>query len=627
MRNSDIEEVMLYFQSVYSTVTDSMEMPPADYSGIKIPWNPFYAAIIQGDVALLECMLDSVQNMEIVKLMCNACIDYESAWFSNRDQDKYVNALQNDKFINVKYFKNLSEKKLSEMVKLQFELPMAVAAASGDLDTVMLLLKHCSNLHSVDSKMCNICHNLITLARDKPHEAVQFYKVIMQACESPEEKCTLATAKNAEGYTPLSLAAKTHTFSFVYCLLQTEGVYKFVTQDCGSFRHVLYDLTDYEGDLSQSKQKYHFLYNLALIHEHELEFFQKYQVLSREPFLSWRKSKIQMYNSNSMIWFVCWIFYLTVYFTKIGIFYLTDKHEISEISSIILLILSILIMFGQLWYVFLERHVYKYVFVTWREHGLPVAYKTYYLIFQLIFSVLVVITESLHLGGLYCPGHETVFLTLYTLSAACGCLSLLVFTQFSRQAAHILTLMDRVLWTVLLFLLLWAIVFCLFVFGFYILNYNHHCGQQYNTTDDDEMFRTLGLSCYDTFVLGLEVVPPNPLYFDNSEMKLFSMVMYCIFLILVPVVMMNLMVATFTANVSNLNKYREIIKELQFLFVALLMEALASTLIIFPIGIVHQKTRKKFFVVDEDRVFLRVVEKLPHLQEQDFARSSRTKTS
>ena len=605
-------------------------------SSKSVPWTPFHTALVKGNMIFLNQLFEAIKRKSLRTYICNTTVDYSTAWHHEeefiRENLKDVARSEGSDFM--KYFIHsgnsnqaderkcgLFKKGKKDTDELKFEIPIALACISGNHKIIEFLLTNGASLGSKDSTGNTVFHSLVSVAKYQPLMAVSTYRELVNKLESVEEKHDLVRAENVDGKTALDLAAKELCFDYVLALYQTEGVYRFVSLECGAVQHVLYDISRYES--ATSTEKVHFLHNLAMIHEDEIPDLHRCKILENEPFKSWFTCKLQKYRLKCVIWYLIWVILLGLFSAQTILYYSSQNHPIHKSLAVILLIYAALISFETILFIISERNVYFVTFLKSTKKGFPVANKSYYMLFHLIFATTVVVIEILHIIELPCDGNIPLYVSLYVFASEYGCLSLMLFTQLYAKGGHLVTLIDRMVWDVFLSLLIWVIIFNSFILSFYILHTEPICEvaevHSNNTIGTNkDMFSTFKHSFYETILLALEILPPKPLHFDHASVHWLAVVLYSSFLLLVPLVLINLIIAIMTQKVSALNRYQNTIQSLQKLFLALFMERISSFRLIpiNPFKSMQNKVESKHLVFNEDgtQIFIEVVEKIPHLR-------------
>lgn len=214
-----------------------------------------------------------------------------------------------------------------------------------------------------------------------------------------------------------------------------------------------------------------------------------------------------------------------------------------------------------------------------------------------------------------------MFTILYVYAVLDGFIAFLKFTQLNYRVAHFIIQIDRMLFDIMLFLAVWFLIYFTYAIVFYILHFEHHCEIHSNNISanyNDTMFANFWRTTYETFIMGLYIIPPKPLYFEQSEWHIVSMIVYTLFLVAVSMVMVNVIIARMIEKVKQLHRYKSTVSRLQFIVSAMFMEGIASSFMIWlnVLKFRHDRVSIKYFIKSEDgsKVFIRVVETLPHLR-------------
>lgn len=297
---------------------------------------------------------------------------------------------------------------------------------------------------------------------------------------------------------------------------------------------------------------------------------------------------------------------------------LGENYEICVPLCWIILLLAWLGNVIQCACLYTERYVYRYVAKTCFTKGLPIAFKSHYIFIEVIFTGIIVTIEILHLSELSCI-KDSVLLWLNFLAVIIGLVSILKYTQLNSNMAHFIIQFDRMLFDVMLMLAVWFLLYFIFVVVFFTLNFPSHCNIC-NITEkpiiekdywgDDAMFTTFWKAAYETFMLGLYIHAPYPLYFEQSSMPVLSMLAYSAFLLLVSLVMVNAIVALMIEKVKQLYKFKSTVKKLQEIAYTMFMDGINTSFhgYFSPFKFQRPRIYDKYFIQTNGKVYIHVTE-------------------
>ena len=157
-----------------------------------VPFGELHQALVTGDSVSFQILLD--QNTSKVTATLNSLVTYN---------------------------------KTLEDGKLNFELPLALAACSGNVDMFTTVIEQISDKSQQDTRGNNIIHCLVMLADDHPVLACHMYNTLMSQTTDPDTRLKLLSSENSQKHTALSLAGELCIPEMIQCILQTDGVFRF----------------------------------------------------------------------------------------------------------------------------------------------------------------------------------------------------------------------------------------------------------------------------------------------------------------------------------------------------------------------------------------------------------------
>lgn len=321
------EQTMEYFSNLYLKHYGENES-----LYFRTAWTPFHTAIVKGYKGKLEKMLqDAAHHPKLQYLMLNSQIMYDKNW--TNEIKIIASALKPDKSYKFVESVNCNLSKIEQTCdKLQtnnYKLPLAIACLSGDIEVVNLLLRYGIRICASDSFGSTVLHSLAMISKTRPQFAIRVYDILLSHIHLIGDKYDFVTQVNNAGFTALDIAAKEHCLEFIQVLFHTKGVYKFVTNNNGPYRDVLYDITRYDVERFSkvnSGDDLPFLCRIALVHEYELKYFHKCKMLTKEPFNTWIKCKSEMYRWDLYGWLSLSALFLLMLMAQI-VWYYAGKNN------------------------------------------------------------------------------------------------------------------------------------------------------------------------------------------------------------------------------------------------------------------------------------------------------------
>jgi hypothetical protein len=167
--------------------------------------------------------------------------------------------------------------------KLDFSLPIFVAASYGHNDIVATLIQNGADLHCTDNGGMNIIHALCWVGAYKPEQERQLCPVYRTIIASSRDKKLVLLSEDSDGLRPMDLACRLSTFRLMREIIETEGVYKTVIYKTPTYQRVAVDISVSNSNPNQAREPISPLYFIRYL---TLDDIQKDGFLdfSRHPF-------------------------------------------------------------------------------------------------------------------------------------------------------------------------------------------------------------------------------------------------------------------------------------------------------------------------------------------------------
>ena len=216
---------------------------------VTLACTPFHTALAQNDVETVRTffkLLDA--NNALRKFLCTTLVKHDKSESKLR---KTMEEIHTNSWPECQRSAGIPPEARHAYVSgsisvLQPSLPIAMAALSGNLELIELLLENGADLQQTDARGNNILHCLVLLTHEQRRLAYSMFRKVLASVASLDDKRALALAENKRGHTPLDLAAQESAPRIVKYLLRLDGVYRFPLKRCGAYLHVMYDVSDYE---------------------------------------------------------------------------------------------------------------------------------------------------------------------------------------------------------------------------------------------------------------------------------------------------------------------------------------------------------------------------------------------
>ena len=519
-----IKACLLYFEDVF----ERRHLGKADV--IRVLWTPFHSALTHGDGSFVSWLLEKCAQKYagLPYFMVNAPIDYTMTEASRGAG--YLSSISGalepkEQEILLASHKSPLDWSVDIPPQLQdlcLELPLSLALAGGCHEVLEKLVKDGADPFCQDSREETILHHLVHLCVIAPKQALAGYTYIMY-CLSTEYKVELLSMKNKQDLKPLDLAATLGVPEIMQAIINTDGVYRNVVGEYGLCKHVLYDVTDYEGD--QAKTHKSLLYYMTDMTEEQLQRANQCQLLSKEPFHTWCKAKTQDNSRGLILYVVGWTIFIMIYAIRLMMFFQAGTINISGIDFPIGMVAFLVLLLEGMHSRSNFREV-KTAFSNIYKGQVPVTFTFAYRVIHLVFCFNLLL--AIMLSFLDCT-YQAVIQSVYVFTAMCAVLSFLFFMQMMTGVGHLLIVTQKMLFDTLIFMVMLFLVYLGFALGLYLLHLNptnKGClGEVVNATSTEStevsqtMFTTFAATLYETFLLMFTVMAPVDIYFEVGNNK------------------------------------------------------------------------------------------------------------
>ncbi len=493
--------------------------------------------------------------------------------------------------------------------------PLFVAVMMGAVDVMEFLIKQGADVHKENIHGENIIHTIVAAsALDLvPEErAVCMYKRLVVLLKFPVlEK--LLMHENMDGLRPLEMAANLGCLSLYECIHFTPGVYLVKTVEKGCFREDWIDITEYEGHEQGNRRHYSPMVILSFI-DKDVAFQGKHGEITNIQIVKvWMNKKLKALKCIILVWF-CFslLFPITTAVLLAGVPTLpwssqhvnVSAHDCPE-SSFCLVLNQVMTMI-LVAYILLFCSLNVVVMVHSHSKGVTALGNTFeknlkckkelvvrhkfFERFDIGMSLVICLAVVLFL--LDNPSLRSL-INLLTAGACVFTLWLILFfLQTSSVLGHFTIAMQRMMWVLFQFLILYALTFVPFVYGFFkILQDSNNCSNPHFSPSFVEHW-------YNSFVVSLNMVDFTQFRSDMQVENYFVLLFFHVCYIFVMVILLiNFLIALLSTSVAEIMQHKDTIMLIQKMNVCFLIELVTSSLRVWsPVSSYFQK--KHFHIVD-----------------------------
>ena len=466
---------------------------------------------------------------------------------------------------------------------------LALAACSRSRNILNYLLEHVKDISQRSCrKYGNVIHDLIQTAYSQPqheNELADVYDIITQRCDM--EMKTLLFTENERGLRPLELAAHMDTFVLFNRILKTDGVYRFHMWSEGLHHYVCYDVTDYEILPARRRRSMSPLVMLSQTSLDKITSTETCNTIFSQVMNKWMSLKIKSNILLLILWVIFRFAFITLYMINdsnledeestlnttglnitdypkltLGCFYTSVVGYEDVITSQILrytqIFLCILILIfdiieGAFSYLSLCLQKWK------REHTRksPAVPNLFYRVVQLAFVISVLTLRFAR----YVNSRN--FMDAVSIAATLLCIpTMMFFMQLLPIVGHYVIIIQRMLYHMFQFLLVFFPIFFVFSLSFLDLLYVHGaCDYRFSTVEE---------TLYSTFQIMLDILDVTDIKLVNST---FVKILHVIFVLCISLLMLNFLIAVMTNAVNEISDHKTAILRLLRLDVSLLIES------------------------------------------------------
>lgn len=457
----------------------------------------------------------------------------------------------------------IDEKQFTSNVSL-----LVMAASSGCTDVVLYLIEKGEDPFLSDVNDNNIIHWIVIFSETHAQTYVSMYKRLVGLVEC-EARDQLVRHKNAAGLTPLDLAANKHLPEMMVAILNTDSVYKFSTVDRYTYRHVMYDVSEYE---CYSNKKLHILHHINNISEEELARFRESNIFQSEPIKSWIMIKHKIFCKLVYMCFFYWFLYTCLFYVHLVI--LIERQSTPPLwFSIMQITFSISNLIEQILSVCCQRQLIHCLIRQILDRGWPVCYTAMWRYLQFVFIFLMLAQASFDVLGGSCIVGERLYTCCLTLTALTCFSTYQLFGFFSRTISHYVLVLSKLFTDTMPVSVMIGVLSFELSLAMYVIHRPVVCTNFANSTHQQPLlFATFSNTLYEMWLLSYAFIASPDIYFSDSQAPLMAIAVYITCLTGLGIVMLNVLIAVYNNRMAQITKFRDIISTIQSLTLLLFIE-------------------------------------------------------
>ena len=438
--------------------------------------------------------------------------------------------------------------------------PLAVAACGRSGELIEYLLSSGSDPAKITS-VGNIIHILIHTDYLRQEDFTDVFDTIAKNV-SHEQMKTMLFQEDKNGLRPLELAARLSAFGIFERIFNMKGVYRFPKWRDGQHIFTCFDVTDYET-FPRSKRRQS---PLLLISETDPDCAKKQQT-RKLLFSNVMKQWIRYKYLGNMIFIVLWaIFRLALVTTYISTtddntpgnetdtdsmcennydFIVIKTSDSFLYHTLHISICCFLIIFDIFEFLVISAKRRK-LFQQVKTRKSPAITTTFYRISQFLFVVGFLLVR---IGSII---EMRLFVDLCSiLTSLLSLWPILFFVQLVPYVGHFVIIIQRMLFHMAQFLVVFIVIFFVFSLTFYnMFSVYKSC---------DVRFATLSWSMYSTFQIMLNMINIQTVNISDHTAPA---ILHIIYILFVQILLLNFLIAIMTNTVTDVSEIKDVIEKL-----------------------------------------------------------------
>ena len=520
--------------------------------------------------------------------------------------------------------------------------PLLVAATLGSVDVVQLLLNEGSDLFQETTCGGNIVHCIVSgcaSGMTSEEDAVSLYRKLSRVLNQAHLK-KLLVQEDKYGLRPLELAAHLGCLLLYEIIQLTPGVYVTKTVKKGAFKEEWIDVTEYETYESGHRRYKSPMLIFAYLDKRRTSESNHRNIHKSDLVTLWSRKKMSSVKSVILFWILTRAFYGAIFFNyitrgQIGnplnstkysniskeyaavdncenkYLYLETSAFVSNIMVAYLIFHSSLIVLTSIiaWIKSYQNNLGHYEMSFNERKELLVHYKFYS--YSHFFTGFVYVIAGI-LSILDLNGSQTLVNWLITLVCTSSLWSVLYFVQTFPSIGHFAIAIQRMVWVLWQFIIVFIITFTPFAHAFYRLL------QQPDGCPNPDFSSSPPLHFYNTFLLMLNMVDLKQYRNDIKEgdygVLLF---LHVAFVFMLPILLINFLIALLSTSVAEIMEHKDVIMEVQRLCVIAQTEGYMDQLG-FCLRPLWKLLQRNHFHIREGRYYLIRISLITCQQQHEF---------
>ena len=564
-------------------------------------FDQWYNLIVSDELEAAEQMLSSAEDKTILL----------NGEFSFEDSDEL---LLTNKALGITNFK--------------LTTPLCLAGAAGSAKVLGLLIYSGVDVCTQDVDGCNILHALTGTAVYFPDQEQAMVDVYASLCMKLDHQNLLALHLTEEtcGMRPLEFAAKQGTYRLMMAYFDTPGVYLARSEVSHSYRYKYYDVTDYESmDFDRDNRSP--LVHLMLMERSKIEDPFTLTLFQPDSLIhEWVCKVAKVSRWPIFLWFIIRMSFFTMFFLyDSDEFWLRQAGRISEDDAVSLrsenitnssaveycskfnplkttsALTAMSIYLGTYWlgallldlfdisYCFRYKKYFFSFTKTLRGKKKTVDRSLWYRMMNILSVNFVIWSTSTHfmLGN----SNDSMSDAIRVMATVCAIWSPLYFVQLIPGIGYFVITIQRMMEDMYNFLIVFAVIilpFSQMLLVFVNTNSLQGCVDEF--------------SSFSRAMYSVILVMQNMLDLSQFNMKKQSilLVVHVTLIFLLPIVLVNFLIATMSSSVSAMVGIQPILSDIQFLQVAMTIQGRLH----FMCKPFNKWMIKRYYVTEGDRVYV-----------------------